>query len=60
MLARQRGTQIKTLIMDRGGKYTSTEFNKHLEIQGTNHGLTVHDTPESNGVAERLNRTLVE
>ena len=52
MLNRQKGIQIKTLIMDRGGEYTSTEFNKHLENQGTNHRLTVHDTPESNGVAE--------
>ena len=60
MLACQRGIQIKILIMDRGGEYTSTKFNKHLENQGTNHRLTVHDTPESNGVAERLNRTLVE
>ena len=52
MLAHQRGIQIKTLIIDRGGKYTSTEFNKHLDNQGTNHRLTVHDTPKSNGVAE--------
>ena len=48
MLAHQRGIQIKILIMDRGGKYTSAEFNKHLDTQGTNHRLTVHDTLESN------------
>ena len=52
MLACQRGIQIKILIMDRGGEYTSAEFNKHLDNQGTNHRLTVHDTLESNGVAE--------
>ena len=52
MLACQRGIQIKILIMDRGGKYTSAEFNKHLGNQGTNHRLIVHDTPESNGVAK--------
>ena len=52
MLARQRGIQIKILIMDRGGEYTSAKFNKHLDNQGTNHRLTVHDTLESNGVAE--------
>ena len=52
MLAHQRGIQIKILITDRGGEYTSAEFNKNLENQGTNHRLTVHDTPESNGVAE--------
>ena len=52
MLAHQRGIQIKTSITDRGGEYTSIEFNKHLDNQGTNHRLTVHDTLESNGVAE--------
>ena len=52
MLAHQRGIQIKILITDRGGEYTSAEFNKYLDNQGTNHRLTVHDTPESNGVAE--------
>ena len=60
MLAHQRGIQIKTLITDRGGEYSSTEFNKHLDNQGTNHRLTAHDTPKSNGVAKRLNRTLVK
>ena len=36
MLACQRGIQIKILITDRGGEYTSAEFNKHLENKGTN------------------------
>ena len=59
MLAHQRGIHIKTLVTDRGGEYTSDEFNEHLAKQGTNHRLTVHDTLESNGVTEQLNRTLV-
>jgi hypothetical protein len=27
----------------------------HLKAAGTEHKLTVHDTPQHNGVAERLN-----
>ena len=51
---------IKTLFSDRGGKYTSKEFKEYLVKKGTKHRLTVHNTPEQNGVAEQLNQTLVE
>ena len=60
MMLCQRDVNIKSLVSDHGGKYTSKEFNDYLAKQGTNHRLKVHDTPESNGVAERLNRTLVD
>ena len=45
---------------DRGGEYLDDDFVKHLRNAGTTRKLTVHDTPEHNGVAERLNRTLLE
>ena len=45
---------------DRGGEFLSKEFNDHLKQAGTLRNLTVHDTPEHNGIAERLNRTLLE
>jgi len=60
MLLHQRNKHIMELISGRGGEYTSREFKKHLAEHGTKHQLTVHDTPEQNGVAEPLNRTLVE
>src|SRR6267154_1653534 len=56
----QHDTAVKRLRSDHGGEYLSEEFTKHLKAQGTEHKLTVHDTPQHNGVAERLNRTLVE
>ena len=59
-MSRQQNVCIKTLISDRGGEYTSKEFEDYLSRKGIKHRLTVHDTPEQNGVAERLNRTLVE
>ena len=60
MMSRQQDVCIKTLFTDRGGEYTSKEFEEYLAKKGTKHRLTIHDTPEQNGVAEWLNRTLVE
>ncbi len=55
----QLGIQLKCLHTDRGGEYLSAEFSNHLKLMGTIRKLTVHDTPEYNGVAERLNRTIL-
>ena len=35
------------------------DFSKHLKATGTTRKLTVHDTPEYNGVAKRLNCTII-
>ena len=51
---------IKVLRSDRGGEYLSKAFNQHLAKAGTARKLTTHDTPQLNGIAERLNRTLLE
>src|ERR1700678_3783063 len=59
-LKKQKGVGIKRLHTDRSGEYLSKEFTDHLKQAGTLQNLTVHDTPEHNGVAERLNRTLLE
>jgi transposase InsO family protein len=56
----QKKVRIKKLFSDRGGEYLSKEFSDHLAQAGTVRNLTVHDTPEHNGIAERLNRTLLE
>jgi transposase InsO family protein len=54
--------EVKTrkLRSDRGGEYLSTEFDDYLKEHGIVRQLTVHDSPQQNGVAERLNHTLVE
>ncbi len=59
-LGTQHKVIVKCLRTDRGGEYRSHEFDAHLELKGTVRQLTVHDTPEYNGVSERLNRTLIE
>ena len=51
---------IKSLHADQGGEYLSEAFITFLDKKGTEWKLTVHDMPEQNGVAERLNRTLIE
>jgi hypothetical protein len=56
----QFDTKIKQLRSDHGGEFTGNEFTRYLNSKGTEWKLTVHDTPEHNGVAERLNRTIVE
>jgi len=56
----QHSMKIKRLRSDCGGKYTSSEFDCYLKGQGTEHCLTTHDTPQHNGVAESLNRRLLE
>ncbi|KAL2092442.1 hypothetical protein ACEWY4_012240 [Coilia grayii] len=53
------GRKLKVLRTDNGGEYTSKEFEAFLK-RGVRHELTVPKTPEQNGVAERMNRTLVE
>jgi len=54
------GHKIEALRTDNGGEYISNEFKDYLKSRGIRHELTVPYTPEQNGVAERLNRTLVE
>ena len=51
---------IICLGSDRGGEFMSDEFNTYLKKAGTVCHLNVHDSPQSNGVVERLNQTLVE
>ena len=60
LLKTQYGKQIKLLQSDWGGKFLSNEFTNHLKKNGALQSLTVHNTPEENGVAERLNLTLLE
>ena len=50
----QYGIRVKVLHSDRGGEFLSDNFTQFLECKGTKRKLTVHDTPEHNGVAERV------
>ena len=52
--------KIGKLRTDNGGEYLSQELKAYLKSKGIQHELTVPHSPEQNGVAERMNRTLVE
>ena len=54
------GRSLKTLRTDNGGEFTSEEFEEYLRKEGIKHELTIPKCPEQNGVAEQLNRTLME
>ena len=59
MVENETSLPIKCLRTDRGGKYTSLEFNKFCEQNGIKRQLTTAYTPQQNGVAERKNRTIM-
>ena len=54
------GKQIKSLRSDGGGEYVNNRFKKYLEDAGIQHCITTPYSPSQNGLAERMNRTLVE
>ena len=54
----ESGERIVKLRTDNGGEYMSTEFQEYLKSKGIQHELTVAYTPQQNGTAERMNRTL--
>lgn len=56
----QTDNRIKMIRTDNGREYVNHELEKVFKDSGIHHQLTVPNTPEQNGVAERLNRTLVE
>ncbi|GJV60064.1 gag-pol polyprotein [Tanacetum coccineum] len=54
------GTKIKCLRTDNGGEYTGDEFDLFCKQEGIKRQFTTAYTPQQNGVAERMNRTLLE
>lgn len=57
-LQRQTGHCVKRVRTDQGTEYFG--FSKYCKQQGIVHELSAVYTPEQNGRAERLNRTLME
>ena len=53
------GHMLKALHTNSGGEYVSSKIKNFLKKEGVHHKLTVPKTPDQNGVAEHLNRTLI-
>ncbi|TPX53196.1 DNA-directed DNA polymerase [Powellomyces hirtus] len=58
--ATETGSPLKVLQSDHGGEYLSKAFSNFTQPLGIQHQLSSVATPEQNGVAESMNRTLVE
>ena len=56
----ESGKHIQRLRSDNGGEYTSHEFRDFLAEHGIHHEMPPPYSPQANGVAERINRTIVE
>lgn len=53
------GRKIKVLRSDRGGEYINSKFQKLFADTGIKHETSVAYCPESNGVAEWMNSTMI-
>ena len=53
------GEKISKIKSDGGGEYTSKEFEVLLKKKGIEHIITTPYAHQQNGIAERLNRTLM-
>ena len=60
MAEREKGKPLKCLCTDNGGEYTSNEFKSYYLEKCIRHEKTVPSTQQQNGVAERMNCTIVE
>ncbi|RVX19049.1 Retrovirus-related Pol polyprotein from transposon TNT 1-94 [Vitis vinifera] len=59
LVERQSGEKLKCIQTDNGGEYYGP-FDEYCRQHGIRHQKTPPKTPQSNGLAERMNRTLVE
>ena len=60
MVKNQTEWKVKVLRSDNGGEYTSKKFKKCIASKGIKYQLSISEQPEKNGVAERMNQTLIE
>ncbi|KRX55804.1 Retrovirus-related Pol polyprotein from transposon TNT 1-94 [Trichinella sp. T9] len=60
VVERQTSKRVKCLRTDNGREYVNNMFAEFLMRKGIRHERTIPETPQQNGVAERMNRTLVE
>lgn len=58
-LANHTGLSVKSIRTDRGGEFLNNELDAYLTKSGIVHQKTTAYTPQQNGKAERLNRTLL-
>ena len=60
MVETETGLKVKCLRSDNGGEYIDGGFSEYCAAQEIRMEKTIPRTPQQNGVAERMNRTLNE
>jgi len=60
LIENQTGKKIKRLRTNNGLEFCSNEFNDFCKKEGISRHLTIPGTPQQNGVAERMNITILE
>ena len=60
LMENQTGKKIKRLRTDNGLEFCWSEFDQFCKDEGIARHRTVRNTPQQNGVAERMNQTLLE
>ena len=60
MVETESGLKLKCLRFDNGGEYIDGGFKEYCAVNGIRMEKTVPGTPQQNGIAERMNRTINE
>lgn len=59
-IEKETASKIRAIRSDNGKEFVNNHFENFLKMHGIQHQTTIQYNPEQNGVAERVNRTLVE
>jgi transposase InsO family protein len=59
MIEMQTDRKVKELHTNKGGEFCSAAFNEYCRMEGIVRHHTIPYTPQQNGVAERMNRTII-
>ena len=60
LVENQTSKQVKALRTDNGLEFCNSEFDEFCKTHGILRHRTVKHTPQQNGIAERMNRTLLD
>ena len=60
MVENQTGRKLKRLRIDNGLEFCNREFNQFCAQNGISRHRTCTETPQQNGLAERMNRTILD
>ncbi|KAG5894850.1 hypothetical protein JTB14_023699 [Gonioctena quinquepunctata] len=58
-IERLKDVEVKAMRLDNGGEYISNSFKSYCRKNGIILEYTIPYTPQENGTAERMNRTLL-